>query len=152
MDKNPQNAIQRARLSKGLTQEALAERIGYSPDSVRAWENGTRIASLEALDALTVALDASWLSGIYMREQTAALNALLPDFEVGKPLAQAVAGFITAVLDLMDVKADRKLLQMVADGRIDAAEQTDFDCIMDLAEKVNKAYFEVRFAAKEQGR
>lgn len=34
------NAIQRARLGKGLTQEALAERCGYSADSVRAWESG----------------------------------------------------------------------------------------------------------------
>lgn len=146
MDKNAKNAIQRARICKGLTQEALAERIGYSPDSVRAWECGSRTASLEALDALAVALDASWLPGIYMREQTAALNAMLPDFAVGKPLAQAVAGFITAVLELMDSKADRKLLQMVADGKIDAVEQDAFDEIITLAEEVNRAYFELRFA------
>lgn len=146
MDNNARNAIQRARIGKGLTQEALAERIGYSPDSVRAWECGIRVASLDALDALAVALDAQWLPGIYMREQTAALNALLPEFEEGKPLAQAVAGFITAVLDLMDAKADRKLLQMVADGKIDAVEHDAFEEIMALAENVNKAYFEVRFA------
>ena len=148
MDSNARNAIQRARISKGLTQEALAERIGYSPDSIRAWECGSRTASLDALDALAVALDATWLPGIYMREQTAALNSMLPDFTVGKPLAQAVAGFITAVLDLMDAKADRKLLQMVADGRIDAVEQGAFGEIMALAEEVNKAYFEVRFAGE----
>lgn len=150
MDRNTQNAIQRARISKGLTQEALSERIGYSPDSVRAWECGTRTASLEALHAMAVALDAQWLPGIYMREQTEALTALLPEFAVGKPLAQAVAGFITAVLDLMDAKADRKLLQMVADGKIDAVEQDAFDEIMTLAEKVNKAYFEVRFAKTQE--
>lgn len=146
MDKNTQNAIQRARISKGLTQEALAERIGYSSDSVRAWECGTRFPSLDALDTLAVVLDAPWLSGIYLRESSEALKALLPDFEAGKPLAQAVAGFITAVLDLMDAKADRKLLQMVADGRIDAVERETFDEILALAEEVNRAYYEVRFA------
>ncbi len=45
MDKNKRNALQRARLSSGLTQEALAERSGYSADSVRAWESGARMAS-----------------------------------------------------------------------------------------------------------
>ena len=52
MDKNKRNALQRARLSSGLTQEALAERSGYSADSVRAWESGARMASLEALGIL----------------------------------------------------------------------------------------------------
>lgn len=146
MDKNTQNAIQRARISKGLTQEALAERIGYSADSVRAWECGTRFPSLEALDSLTVVLDAPWLSGVYLRESSAALKAMLPDFDANKPLAQAVAGFITAVLDLMDAKADRKLLQMVADGKIDAVERESFNEILALAENVNRAYYEVRFA------
>ena len=42
MYRNPSNAIQRARLSNGMTQEALAERAGYSVDSVRAWESGAR--------------------------------------------------------------------------------------------------------------
>ena len=68
MDKNKRNALQRARLSSGLTQEALAERSGYSADSVRAWESGARMASLEALGILGEVLDAPWLSGVYLRE------------------------------------------------------------------------------------
>ena len=76
MHKNPQNAIQRARQRSGLTQEALAERSGYSADSVRAWECGARVASIEALDILAACLDAAWLPGVYLREQSAALDAL----------------------------------------------------------------------------
>ncbi len=52
MDKKASNSIQRARLCSGLTQEALAERAGYSPDSVRAWESGARTCPPEALDML----------------------------------------------------------------------------------------------------
>lgn len=58
------NAIQRARLSKGLTQEALAERCGYSADSVRAWESGARTASMDALGMLATVLDAQWLPAV----------------------------------------------------------------------------------------
>ncbi len=61
MYQTKQNAIQRARISKGLTQEALADRAGYSADSVRAWECGARVASIEALDILATCLDAAWL-------------------------------------------------------------------------------------------
>lgn len=146
MYQNPANAIQRARISKGLTQEALAERSGYSDDSIRAWESGARVASLEALNKLQIALDAPWLTGVYLAEQTDSLRELLPDFEVGRPLAQAAAGYITCVMDLLDNRVDRKLLKLVADGKIDEVEQPVFEEIMRIAAAANKAYYEMRFA------
>ena len=146
MHENPGNAIQRARTGKGLTQEALAERTGYSVDSIRAWECGARIASLDALSRLQAALDASWLSGVYLMEQTDVLRDLLPEFDVGKPLAQVAAGYITCVMDLLDNRVDRKLLQLVADGKIDEVEQPVFDEIMRMAAAANKAYYEMRFS------
>ena len=142
------NAIQRARICKGFTQEALAERAGYSEDSVRAWESGARTASLEALSKLQMVLEAPWLSGVYLSEQTDALQALLPDFQVGKPLAQAAAGYINCILDLIDHRVDRKLLQLVADGKIDQVEQPVFEEILRMAGEANRAYYEMRFAER----
>ena len=147
MYENKRNALQRARLSSGLTKEALAERSGYSPDSVRAWESGARMASLEALSILGEVLDAPWLPGVYLREQTSALNALLPDFEVDRPLAEAAAEYVSCILELVDSRVDRDLLRMVADGKIDQVEQPVFEAIMELAARSNKAYYEIRFAA-----
>lgn len=146
MYQNELNTIQRARNGKGLTQEALAERAGYSADTIRAWESGARVASLEALSKLQIVLDAPWLSGVYLQEQSDVLQALLPEFKVGKPLAQAAAGYITCVLDLIDNRVDRKLLQLVADGKIDEVEQPIYDEILRMAEQANKAYYEMRFA------
>ena len=148
MYQNKSNAIQRARICKGLTQEALAERSGYSADTVRAWECGARIASLEALDTLQICLDAPWLPGVYLREQTNALNHLLPEFEVGRPLSEAAAEYICCLLELIDKKVDRTLLRMVADGHIDDVEREVFDDIMAIAAKANKAYFEMLYAQK----
>ena len=149
MDKNKRNALQRARLSSGLTQEALAERSGYSADSVRAWESGARMASLEALGILGEVLDAPWLPGVYLREQSTALNDLLPDFEVDRPLAEAAAEYVTCLLDLVESKVDRQLLRMVADGRIDEVERPVFEEIMGAAGRANRAYYEMRFAARK---
>lgn len=148
MYQSAQNAIQRARLSKGLTQEALAERAGYSADSVRAWECGARVASIEALDILAACLDAAWLPGVYLREQSAALQSLLPEFEVGRPLPEAAAEYITAVLELVDMRFDRQLLRMIADGKVDDSESEIFDAILDAAGKASKAYYEMRFARR----
>ena len=130
------NAIQRARLGKGLTQEALAERCGYSADSVRAWESGARTASMDALGMLATVLDAQWLPAVYLREQTEALSALIPAFG--------------GVLEFMDGQFDRKLLRMVADGHIDAMEAADFSSMMELAARLNRAYYELRFAAQKE--
>lgn len=149
MYQNKRNALQRARLSSGLTQEALAERAGYSPDSIRAWESGARVASLEALGILSEVLGAAWLPGVHLREQSSALNDLLPDFEVDRPLAEAAAEYVTCLLDLVESKVDRQLLRMVADGRIDEVERPVFEEIMEAAGRANRAYYEMRFAARK---
>lgn len=141
------NAIQRARLSSGMTQEALAERCGYSDDSVRAWESGARTASTEALSILSEVLGAPWLTGVYLREQTESLSALIPQFTVGRPLPEAAAEYISCVFEFMDGQFDRKLLRMVADGHIDAMEGADFANMMQLAARLNRAYYELRFAS-----
>ena len=148
MYQNRPNAIQRARNSRGLTQEALAERSGYSDDSIRAWESGARMASIEALGILSECLQAPWLPGVYLREQTDALNALIPDFRVGRPISEAAAEYISCVLELVDGRFDRQLLRMVADGHIDHVEATAFAALMDLAGRANKAYYEMRYADK----
>ena len=148
MYQTKRNAIQRARIRSGLTQEALAERSGYSDDSIRAWENGARIASLEALSILSEVLNAPWLSGVYLREQTTVLNDLIPEFTVGKPLAEAAAEYINCILDLIDNRFDRKLLRMIADGHIDEVEEKDFRALMEIAGRVDKAYHEIRFSQR----
>ena len=146
MYQNRPNAIQRARLSKGLTQEALAGRCGYSDDTIRAWESGARTASIEALGILAECLEAPWLTGVYLREQTNSLNELIPNFTVGRPLAEAAAEYVSCVLDLVDARFDRKLIRMIADGHIDAIEEADYLALMEMAKQVNKAYYEMRFA------
>lgn len=48
--------IRRLRLRAGLTQEALAERAGFSPTNLRNYENGRYMPALDAAEALTRAL------------------------------------------------------------------------------------------------
>ena len=149
IDRNPQNPIQRARIRRGLTQERLAERTGYSADSIRAWETGVRAPSLEALAILQKELRAPWLTGAFLRQQTAALAPIVPTFSADKPLAEAAARYICCILAWTDGRFDRRLLRMIADGRIDETEKADYSAIMEMAEQTAGAYLELKFA---QGR
>ena len=144
------NAIQRARNSTGLTQEALAERSGYSSDSVRAWESGARVPSLEALNILAESLAAPWLPGVFLREQSAYLNSLIPDFRPGLPVAEAAAGYISCLLEQVDERFDRRMLRLVADGNIDQLEDAEFDELREMAERAAKCYYEMRFAERRK--
>lgn len=146
IDRKTQNPIQKARIRRGLTQEGLAERTGYSADSIRAWESGVRMPSLEALEILQRELRAPWLTGRFLRIQTEALAPILPDFEVDRPLAEAAARYISCILAWTDGRFDRHLLAMIADGRIDETEKADYRAIMEMAEQTAKAYLELKFA------
>ncbi len=146
IDRKPQNPIQKARIRRGLTQEGLAERTGYSADSIRAWESGVRMPSLEALEILQRELRAPWLTGRFLRIQTEALAPILPNFEVDRPLAEAAARYISCILAWTDGRFDRHLLAMIADGRIDETEKADYSAIMEMAEQTTKAYLELKFA------
>lgn len=147
MYQNTPNVIQRARNRKGLTQEALAFECGYSDDSIRAWESGARTASMEALNILAGRLDAPWLPIVYMQERTTVLNALLPEFSEDKPLSETAAAYVSYIFEFVDERFDRKLLRMVADGRIDEVEAPVYREMLALGEQITKAYFEMRFSA-----
>ena len=147
MAKEIKNAIQRARLNCGLTQEALAERAGYSDDTIRAWESGARSCPVDALGILSEILEAPWLTGVYLRENyRGGLDAILPDIRIGRPLPEAAADYMACVLEMVDGKFDRKLLRIIADGKITDEEHPVFEEIMAAAEATVRAYYEMRFA------
>ena len=77
MYENQGNAIQRARISKGLTQKTLAGRCGCSDDTARVRESGARTASVETLSILPECLEDPWFTSVYLREQTAAPSGFI---------------------------------------------------------------------------
>ena len=53
------NNIRRSRKQKGLTMEQLAELVDITPNFLGKLERGDSLASIQALDSLSVALDIS---------------------------------------------------------------------------------------------
>lgn len=148
MDKIAANPIQMARNMRHKTQEELAELMYVSTDTVQAWERGIRVPDPKALDTLSDRLDCPWLSLIYMRDRSASMARIIPDFAVGKPMSEAVAAYITSVADLNDIRFDRRLLRMMGDGRVDETEKPDYKEIVEASSHMITAYFEMLFAAE----
>ena len=84
--------IRKARKAAGLTQEALAERVGVKQPQVPRWEKNLTIPSLEHLKSVAEVLDASvaWLlyGDAQLREHHA--NASIPPLRVGGVLVPMV--------------------------------------------------------------
>ena len=148
MDKFAGNAIKRARIAQGITQEKLAEMSGYSTDAIRAWELGTRQASVPVLELLAVCLSAPWLTGVYLREQAAgALDDIVPQFTPGEPLAEAVVRLVNRIYAFADNHRDRRLLAIAADNVITPDERREYETIIDELQDIMAAAMELRYCA-----
>lgn len=147
MDKMSRNALKRARISKGVTQEKAAEMVGYSVDAIQAWEAGTRRPSPEVVELLAMAYDAYWMPAMYWRElSNGVLEETFPAFQPGVPLPQAVAAVLDKVLTFTERHADRRLIAMAADGRIDDQERTEYDAILEDLQAICQAAMELNFS------
>lgn len=152
MDKNAGNALKRARNSKGITQERLAEMSGYSVDSIQAWEAEIRNPSTATLDLLGICLDAPWLTAVFLREQSESESLLdaIPAFTPGEPLTQAVLSLLDQVYKFVDKHSDRRLMAIAADGKITDEERPEFDDVMDDLSGITKAAMALRYAKTEE--
>lgn len=147
MEKTAANPIQMARNLRHKTQEELAELLYVSTDTVQAWERGTRVPDPKTLDALSDKLDCPWLSLIYLRDRSTSMARIIPKFTVGRPMPEAAAAYISSVMDLVDIRFDRRLLRMMADGRIDELEAPDYKEIMEASAQMITCYFDLLFSA-----
>lgn len=151
MDKNAVNAVKRARISAGTTQEKAAEMSGYSVDAIQAWENGSRRAPVKALDKLAICYDAPWLAALYLRETSeGSVAEVVPDFTPGEPLPRAVLELLDAVNAFFDRHGDRRLVSIAADGAISEAERPEFEAILADIAAISRAYMAVRYARDEE--
>lgn len=146
MDKNAGNALKRARIAQGITQEKLAEMSGYSADAISAWENGTRAPSVPALELLGVCLSAPWLTGVYLREQAdGALDDIVPAFTPGESVSKAVLCLVSRIYAFNDSHSDRRLLAIAADNVITPDERREFEAIVADIQEIVAAAMEVRY-------
>ena len=139
------NIYKTCRKSAGLTQEAAAERLGISVESLRAYETGQRVPPNDVLELMVILYNAQHLAYQHLRETNALYSSVVPDVQP-KSIVEASAKLTNRIFIFAESNADRRLLRITEDNVIDAGERAEFDAIMEDLQEIVEAALELRCA------
>lgn len=142
---NDRNIYQAARRAAGLTQEAAAERLGISVESIRAYETGLRVPPMEVADLMVICYNSQALAVQHLRASASMARELLPEVPQVR-LPEAALSLIDRIYAFADKHRDRELIRIAQDGVIDEEERADFDEIARELEGIVQAAVALRCA------
>nr|UWI03618.1 MAG: helix-turn-helix domain protein [Bacteriophage sp.] len=145
MPEEYRNIYKICRKSAGFTQEAAAERLGISVESLRAYETGQRVPPDEVVETMSDLYNALHLIVRHVRERNAMYSRVVPEVPQCSVL-EASAKLTNRIYAFADSHADRRLMQMAEDNVIDSAERPEFDAIMEDLQCIVEAAMAVRYA------
>ena len=130
------NIYQTARKAAGLTQEAAAEQLAVSVESLRAYENGHRIPPNDVVARMVVCYDKQYLAYQHLQESNELMARVVPELEQ-RSLMETVLRLFKRLKRLDRDGRVEQLLEIAEDGQISAEERGEFDAIVaDLREIV----------------
>ena len=123
------NIYKTARRAAGMTQEAAAERLGISVESVRAYETGQRIPPNDIVEQMVICYNAQHLAYQHLHETNALISRIVPQLEQRTVLEVAVRIY-NRMNNFQRLKSLDRLMAFAEDGRIDDSEREEFDTIV----------------------
>ena len=147
MERNSRNIYKYARDTADMSQEAWAEAIGVSADSVRNYEAGRQVPGDEVVKAMIEISGLTPLKNWHLQHKSTLAGEVLPEVE-WVPVAQAVCAVCAEIRSVTSSESDRKLLDMAADGRIDELEFEEFQRIMERLRRLARAIYQLEYSRK----
>lgn len=133
------NIYKTARSAAGLTQEAAAERLGLSVESIRAYETGQRIPPNEAVESMSILYNDLRLPFNHLRETNALYGRIVPRVDE-RSLMEAALRIHNRLGQIEKRGSLDRLLEIAEDDRIDEDERPEFLAIVaELREIVRSA-------------
>ena len=123
------NIYKTARRAAGHTQEAAAERLGISVESLRAYETGQRVPPNEVVELMAILYDAHYLAYQHLRESNALFRRVVPQVE-DRELLEIAVRIYTRMRRFAAHRSVDRLLEMAEDNVIDAEEMEEFQAIV----------------------
>ena len=145
MPEEYRNIYKICRRSAGFTQEAAAERLGISVESLRAYETGQRVPPDEVVETMSDLYNALHLIVRHVRERNAMYSRVVPEVPQCSVL-EASAKLTNRIYAFADSHADRRLMRMAEDNVIDPTERPEFDAILDELQEIVEAALALRCA------
>lgn len=129
MPENFRNIYKIARRAAGYTQEAAAEMMNLSVESLRAYETGRRIPAGDVVLQMVICYNAQRLAVQHLQETNTLFNSVVPRLEDRSMLEVAVRIYNRLRSFQEDNRLDR-LLAIAEDGVIDDQERPEFEAII----------------------
>lgn len=145
MPEEYKNIYKTCRKAAGFTQEAAAERLGISVESLRAYETGQRVPANEVVELMVILYNAQHLAFQHLRETNGLYSSVVPEIQP-RTVLEASAKLTNRIFAFADSHADRRLLRIAEDNVIDAGERVEFDSIMEDLQEIVEAALELRCA------
>ena len=145
MPEECRNIYKTCRKAAGFTQEAAAERLGISVESLRAYESGQRIPPNEVVELMVILYNAQHLAYQHLRETNAMYGRVVPEVSLCSVL-EASARLTNRIYAFADSHADRRLMRMAEDNVIDPVERPEFDAILEELQEIVEAALALRCA------
>ena len=145
MPEECRNIYKICRKAAGFTQEAAAERLGISVESLRAYESGQRIPPNEVVELMVILYNAQHLAYQHLRETNALYSRVVPEVPLCSVL-EASARLTNRIYAFADSHADRRLMRMAEDNVIDPVERPEFDAILEELQEIVEAALALRCA------
>lgn len=150
MQDETRNIYKTCRKAAGLTQEAAAERLGISVESLRAYETGQRVPPDEVVEAMSDLYNTLHLIVRHVREKNAMYSRVVPDVpHVG--VLKASARLTNRIFEFAESHADKRLMRIAEDDVIDSTERAEFDAILKDLQEIVAATLALRCAQSELG-
>ena len=145
--RNYRNIYQTARELKGLTQEAAAERLDISVDSLGAYEQDRRRPPDSTVLRMAQLYDFPYLC--YQHIASGELGSVLPEV-TPKSLEQATMRLVRLIGKFAKSGRLDQLLEINEDGQITAEERPLHDAIMDELREITSTYIELDCATQKE--
>ena len=148
MPEETRNIYKTCRKAAGLTQEAAAERLGISVESLRAYETGQRVPPDEVVEAMSDLYNTLHLIVRHVREKNAMYSRVVPDVpHVG--VLKASARLTNRIFEFAESHADKRLMRIAEDDVIDSTERAEFDAILKDLQEIVAAALALRCAQQD---
>ena len=144
------NIYKICRKSTWLTQEAAAELLGISVESLRAYETGQRVPPDDVVSLMADLYSTMHLIVWHARAKNDMYKRVVPEVRP-KSLLQAAVTFNNRMEDFFLAGKLRRLLRIVEDNIVDPTEQEEYNAIMAELRGINGAEIELRCAKQEGG-
>ena len=144
MPEESMNIYKTARRAAGITQEAAAEQLGISVESVRAYETGQRIPPNDVVEQMVICYNAQRLAFQHLHETNALAARVIPDIQP-RTLMESAVRLYTRLNHFSSSHSVERLLEIAEDGRIDEQERAEFDAIVAELKALVQCGMELRF-------